>query len=190
MQSQDKPYQVFLYWTLANLAGLLVVAGISFIFPFLGYNPGKWASIIILGVPPSLAQWVLVRRYQPSSSLWILSIPIALLLFVSVIQAVPDPTSDYFDDESALIITLMYMIFGLFLGVFQWFILRRRYTRAWIWIVGTFLSVGIGAGLFMAIGPGFASAIIFSGIYILGTGICLLQITNHPLLIGENARAT
>jgi hypothetical protein len=137
--------------------------------------------IPLLSLPISSAQWLVLRHYQPGTWFWIITTPLALLLWSSFLRFRPASQWSFVDDESIFVIAVLYSILALLIGICQWVILRRHFNRAWIWIVGNILSLGVGVALFMALGAGFASAMVWILIYIGGTGICLLYLQNQQL---------
>ena len=164
------------------MVGVTLAAGFSLALGSLAVQSNALTFILValLALPISSAQWVVLRRLQPGIWMWMITIPGALLLWSSFLKFRPDSISTTADGESIPVIASLYAIFGLFIGIFQWLILRRRYDLAWIWIAGNGLSIGMGAALFMGLGASLTAAIVWILIYIGGTGVCLLSLLNHP----------
>jgi hypothetical protein len=74
----NEAWVVVLSWLFANLLGIAAARALSVIPQLFTFNPGMLLSSLIIGLPIGFAQWIVLRRVAPISSLWILSISVAL----------------------------------------------------------------------------------------------------------------
>ena len=119
--SLEKPYldQPFLLWLLANIGGFGILGLAALVFPILMSPTNLLASTFIITLPISCAQWLALRRLGPISWLWILAFPLGLLSSVLVVRYLPDGFLTFADDESLLVITALYLVGGLLIGLPQ-----------------------------------------------------------------------
>lgn len=54
---------------------------------------------------------------------------------------------EFLDDESVLLLTVSYTIFGLLVGSVQWILLRRRFSKSLIWLLSSAGGLGLRTGL-------------------------------------------
>ena len=150
----------FLTWFLANMAGFAALAGAflallrlmansALVGPFLllprltGIS-GVAAFGFLFALPLALIQWLALRRCAPVSALWIVTIPAGLLMAALIFRAIPERLWDFLDDESAAVLTALFAILGLAVGLPQWPLLRRSYPHAFVWPAAS--AAGVAGG--------------------------------------------
>lgn len=129
-------------WTLANAVGwgvglslgtLLTIAGGS--IP--GLNEDRfftYAILVVLGLATGAAQWVVMRRYLPQSARWVPATLVGYALCALIVAGAnwaQLARSGPWDDA------LLVGLFGTVIGLCQWWVLRRSYRQAWLWVVAT-----------------------------------------------------
>jgi hypothetical protein len=143
------------------------------------------ASILIISIPISLAQWIALRRILPTSALWVLTTPIGLLLAVLIYkyEVIPDGLWRIVGDEgdeSTAVITALYLVMGFTIGLPQWLILRRRFSSSSLWLLGS--SIGVAAGCWLVLATdlinqsGVVSYIVGVLVYAIVTGLILSRL--------------
>jgi hypothetical protein len=152
MAQERERIRAFLWWVAGHLVGWLFIVALVTTLPIAKFTHGFVAPLLILGVPFSVAQWMVLHRYVPLTPLWMLTIPAGWLLFSLLIAAVPPAWWQAIGDETIPTLSLSFALLGAAMGLPQWVILRRRFPRAPLWIVGSSLSVGLGFGLVLATG--------------------------------------
>lgn len=168
----------FLIWVLANLLGFGVLGTSALVvLPSFMLIPGIVASTLIISLPISIAQWIALRHILQTSIIWILTVPIGLLLAISINKVIPDGLWQVVDDESIAALTAWYFVGGFAIGLPQWLILRRQLSRSSIWLLGS--SIGAGAGPWLILvtdlinQSGIISYIIGVLVYAIVTGLTL-----------------
>ena len=152
MSINHKTNRMFLYWNLGNLLGWAFLLALRTALPDVESNSYFFVGLLILGIPFGLAQWLVLRRFLPVSPLWVMTIPISWFFFYFIAYIIPESLWQNVDDEAASTLTLGFLVMGAMMGVSQWFILRRKLTRAALWILGSSLGVGLGFGIVLATG--------------------------------------
>ncbi len=175
----------FLTWLFANMLGYGALGALIVTFPILMRIPGMVASILILGLPIGLAQWIALRRIVQTSIAWIISIPIGILLAFLITRVIPDGLWPGMDDESIAGLTTAYLIVGFAIGLPQWYILRRHLARSSIWLLGS--SIGVGASFWLIL---VTDLINQSGVisYIVGALVYFICQNTRQLAGGMNGR--
>jgi hypothetical protein len=170
----------FLIWVFANILGFGALGASLLVFPSLMSISGIVASTLIISIPISLAQWIALRRILATSILWILTVPVGLLLAVSIYKVIPDGSGQIVDDESTAVITVLYLVMGFTIGLPQWLILRRQFTSSSIWLLGS--SIGVAAGVWLVLATdlinqsGIISYIVAVLVYAIVTGLTLSRL--------------
>ena len=150
-----KPFSI---WVFGNILGFGALGALALVLPSLVPTPGMVASILIISIPISLAQWIALRRILPTSALWVLTTPIGLLLAVLIYkyEVIPDGLWRIVGeivgdegDESTAVITALYLVMGFTVGLPQWLILRRRFSSSSLWLLGS--SIGVAAGCWLVL---------------------------------------
>ena len=168
----------FLLWVAANLLGWLILAALVTVLPALKSIRSIFTAPILIGVPLGLAQWLVLRRLIPLSPLWVLAFPVGWVLSMLVPVAIPASLWQIVDSESAITLTILYIVMGAVIGLPQWLMLRRRLTKAAWWILGS--SVGMGLGFALVLVTGFINRSEFWSytvvvlVYGIATGAILL----------------
>lgn len=165
---------VILGWIVANSLGVAAVGALAFI-PFVTSIHSRLVSSLIIGLPIGFAQWIALRRVAPISSIWVLTISAGLLLGIS------NPLSGIWgllDDESVLSLTIGCATVGLFVGLAQWFFLRRHFVKSLVWVLSSAVGLGLGIGLVLTsnlIDQGLVSIILVTLVYSIATGMAILR---------------
>jgi len=152
MSKNHKKNRMFLYWNLGNLLGWAFISALLTALPGVRSIPGFFVALLVLAIPFGLAQWLVLRRFIPVSPLWVVTIPISWFLFYLIAYLIPDTLLQNVDDEATSTLTFGYLVLGAVMGLSQWLILRRKLTRAALWILGSSLGVGLGFGIVLATG--------------------------------------
>lgn len=99
-----------------------------------------------LGLANGLLQYLLLRRYLPRMSWWIVATalgwPLALFITDRLYYATLSTT---FDVNSVWFVVVKIILTGGTIGLAQWFVLRERVHHAAWWILANVLGWGIGA---------------------------------------------
>lgn len=173
----DETRSSFLGWIIGNYLGVAALGAFIFIIPFLQSIPGIAASILIIGLPIGIAQWIALRRVTPISILWIFTISIGLLLALLVLRAVPDRMLGLVDDESIVSMVAGFTTMGFMIGLIQWFLLRRQFSHSLVWLLSSSIGIGMGSALVLASDliniSGFFSSILVVLVYASVTGLTL-----------------
>jgi hypothetical protein len=140
----------FFIWLFANILGFGVLGIVALMIPYLGSAPGFFGSILVISIPISLAQWIALRRLFPISIFWVFSMPIFILLTILFIREIPNEVWEIADDESPIVFTVGYLLFGIFIALPQWLLLRRHCSNSSIWLLGSSLGVSLGTGIVFA----------------------------------------
>ena len=167
----------FLFWVFANILGFGVFGTAILIFPSLLSISSVVVTILIITIPISFAQWIVLRRMLKTSILWILTIPIGMPLGFLVIQLIPDGVWQVVDDESIATLTALYFLIGLVIGLLQWLILRHQLSKSSIWLFGSSISVAAGFWIILVTDlvnqSGIISYIVGGLVYSIVTGLIL-----------------
>ncbi|MBI5032515.1 MAG: hypothetical protein HZB51_18475 [Chloroflexi bacterium] len=91
-------------------------------------------GMAVLGALIGLAQWLLLRRYLPRSGWWILATAIGCIVPMQFGEMFP------WRDPPWLGGAIMFMLFGLTLGIAQWFVLRRYMAHSVWWTAFTLVG--------------------------------------------------
>jgi len=172
----------FMVWIIGNFLGVAALGALILFAPFLKTIPGLLTSTLIIGFPIGLAQWIALRRVAPISILWVLTISVGLLLALLLVRAMPERTWDVVDDESIAALAVSYATIGLTVGLIQWSLLRRQFSRSLVWLLSSSVGTGLGSALVLASGlinqSGIISVLLAVLIYASATGLTL-EWLNH-----------
>ena len=80
MNSQKFFRNPLVLWNLANFTGFGLLGLAVLIVPGWLTNAGFIGSILVISIPVSIAQWLVLRKTVSYSWLWILAMPVGLLL--------------------------------------------------------------------------------------------------------------
>jgi hypothetical protein len=173
-QKPPKVWNVSLGWIVANFLGVAAIGAIR--YTPLTAIPGRYASFLLIGIPISLAQWIALRRVAPISILWVFTIPTSLILGLMVGPALGGILG-FLDDESVLLLTLIYTGIGLLVGMAQWLFLRAYFNRSLIWLLASAVGFGLGIAVILVTNlidqSGIASIILVTFVYAITTGAVL-----------------
>ena len=149
-QKHEQTTREFLSWIVGNLLGWIFISALLITLPILKSIPSFVAPLLILTIPFGLAQWLALRRFVPLTLLWVFTILIGWLLSYLIFAAIPESLWQIVDDEATATLTFMLTVVGAAMGLPQWLILRRKLTKAVLWILGSSLGMGLGFGLVLA----------------------------------------
>jgi hypothetical protein len=80
----------------------------------------------------------------------------------------------FLDDESVLLLTLIYTSIGLLVGVAQWLFLRAHFNRSLIWLLANAVGFGLGIAIVLVTNlideSGIASIVLVTFVYAITTG--------------------
>jgi hypothetical protein len=190
MSKNYEKNRMFLYWILGNLVGWAFISALFTKLPDAGFISGFFVALLVFGVPFGLAQWLVLRLFLPVSPLWVVTIPISWFLFYFIAYLIPDSLWQNVDDEAASTLTVGFLVLGAMMGLSQWLILRRKLTRAALWILGSSLGVGLGFGIVLATGLinqyESISYIVVVLVYSITTGSLLSWLLNHKAQIYDH----
>jgi hypothetical protein len=139
--------RAFLIWFVANILGLTIPPLVLYLIPLFTALTSLLSSVLIISLPLSIAQWIALRRISPVSAWWMVSLPASILVFVLVIREIPERYWPDVNAEGLVGIFFFSMLIGLIIAVPQWLLLRRVHKKASIWLLGTVLGIGLGAGV-------------------------------------------
>jgi hypothetical protein len=187
----------FFTWGAANIVGLSVPPLILFLVPSLSAVSGLLSTTLIVSLPLSFAQWAALRRNLPVSGFWIFSMPLSILVFVLIIRQIPEYYWGFLGTETLPVLTIFGMGIGFLIGLPQWLMLRKVCERASLWLLGSTLGIGLGAGILLATDlvnySGIAGYILVALFYIGATGLILsilLLESNRSESLAMNADQT
>jgi hypothetical protein len=170
-QKPDKVWIISLGWIFANFLGVAAIGGIR--FTPLTAIPGILVSSLLIGLPIGLAQWIALRRVAPISVLWVLTISAGLILG-HVVTPILGGILGFLDDESVLLLTLIYTSIGALVGMAQWLLLRAHFNRSMIWLLANAAGFGLGIAIVLITNlinqSGIASIILVTFVYTITTG--------------------
>ena len=182
-QKHGQTTRAFLSWIVANLLGWTFISALIVTLPVLKSIPSFVAPLLILTIPFGLAQWLVLRRFIPLTLLWVFTILIGWLLSYLIFAAIPESLWQVVDDEATTTLTFMFTVVGAAMGLPQWLILRRQFTRAVLWILGSSVGVGLGFGLVLATDlinqSESISYTVVVLVYGIATGFILSRLLNH-----------
>jgi hypothetical protein len=182
-QKHKQTTSAFLSWIVGNLLGWIFISALIVTLPILKSIPSFVAPLLILTIPFGLAQWLVLRRFIPLTLLWVFTILIGWLLSYLIFAAIPESLWPFVDDEATATLTFMFTVVGAAMGLPQWLILRRKLTKAVLWILGSSLGVGLGFGLVLATDlinqSEFISYTVVVLVYGIATGSTLAWLLNH-----------
>jgi hypothetical protein len=167
----------FLTWLLANVLGFGSLGIALHLFPSILFPSGFLGSVLIVSIPISLAQWLAMRRFFPTSILWIITILIGLAAAMLAMKYLPRSIWDYVDGDALTTLIVAYLIIGVIISLPQWIILRRYCDKASLWILGTSLGAALGMGVVFATDlinqSGIISYVLAFILYTITTGLTL-----------------
>lgn len=167
----------FALWMAANFAGFGLLGLAVLLIPGWLSQTGLVGSILIITIPVSIAQWVVLKRLVSFSWLWIIAMPVGLTLAILLLRAIPESLWQVVDDESIPVLVAGYLVVGFMVGFPQWLLLRRRFEKTLIWVAVTAGGLSIGFGLVlltnMIYWSEFISYVLVVLIYAAGTGYFL-----------------
>ena len=135
-------------WIVANLLGMAAVGALVFVLQFLKSTPGILMASLLVGMPIGLAQWIALRRVASISKLWALTTSTGLLLgLVFLNSPILVQLWESLDGRSVLSLIPGYVVTGFFVGLAQWLLLRHRFIKSWVWLLGSAAGLGLGSGL-------------------------------------------
>ncbi len=173
----------FILWLMANIIGFGVLGIAILLFPDLMVF-GRFGSNLIITIPVSFAQWVVLKRMVSFSWLWIIAMPVGLTLAIFFLRAIPESFWQVVDDESIAVLVAVYLVVGFLIGLPQWLLLRRKFARASLWIPGTAFGLALGTGLVLVTDlihqHGVVSYILVFLIYATVTGLFLSRLIAYP----------
>jgi len=182
-QTSGNQTRQFLFWTLANILGFSALAIILLLLPSIMLIRNMILPNLIITLPISIAQWIVLRRIAPISALWILTTPVGVILAVLCFQNIPQILLPEGVDEHILVLTTLYLVMGFTIGLPQWLVLRRQFSKSSIWLLGSSLSLPVGFGLVLAtdlINQAEITAYLVVGlVYILITGVTLTRMLSR-----------
>ena len=182
-QTSGYPAKQFLYWILGNTLGFCALATTLLLFPSVMSIHSLIVPILIISLPVSLAQWIVLRRILPISALWILTIPVGMLVAVLFYQNIPEMRWLRLDDESIVVLTALFLVMGFTIGLPQWLILRRQFSSSFLWLLGSSIAVAAGFGFVLVTNlvsqSEIISYIVVVLIYAIITGLVLSQLLAH-----------
>ena len=173
-------WRLFVEWVLANAIGWAIGFGlVETLIP--AYNP-QLAAIVTIAYTFGAAflgfvQWLSLRRRGPMSSAWVAATTIGFLVGYLAFRLTENSLG--LGGESQAIIGLI-VLFGLVaagVGVGQWLILRRQFTRTGWWMPVVLVSWLCGAGMWVVL-SGLTMGAVLSN---LGAGIASGVVTAYAL---------
>jgi hypothetical protein len=143
-------------WTLASSVGWAagLAAGYAFtlaadILPWLNQDRfSVYAILISLGLTLGAAQWVVLRRYLPRPGRWITATLVGHLLCLILIAGA---NLAQLGGVGVWNNVLLVGLFGTAIGTTQWWILRRHYRQAGLWVLAS--AVGFQAFMWLVVNP-------------------------------------
>lgn len=130
-------------WMVANLVGWAAgLAASALLIQVTAAIPGvnedryfTYTVLLALGLATGIAQWRVMIGYLPRPIQWVGATLAGYLVCVIVMAGgngikLPFglPLTGLWDDA------LLLMLFGIAIGVPQWWILRQHYRKAWVWV--------------------------------------------------------
>ena len=184
-KKNEQAIKAFLTWLVGNFLGWIFISTLLAVLPILKSVPGFIGPLLILTIPIGFAQWLVLRRFIPLSPIWVITILIGCLLSFLIFAAIPESLWQIVDDEATVTIAFMYTVVGAVIGLSQWPIMQRRFTKAVLWIVGSSLGLGFGFGLVLATDfinrSEFVSYTLVVLVYGITTGLILTWLLGYAL---------
>ena len=157
----------FITWVLANMAGFIAVAAAFLALTWLASRAAQAGSPragvsgvaafgFVVAIPLALIQWLALRRIARVSPLWVLTIPAGLLMAALIFRAIPERLWEIVDGESTPVLTALFAILGLAVGLPQWLLLRHSYPHAFVWPVAS--AAGVAGGFAFVLASGLINA--------------------------------
>jgi hypothetical protein len=122
---------------------------------------------------------------------------LSILVFVLIIRQIPEYYWGFLGTETLPVLTIFGMGIGFLIGFPQWMMLRKVCERASLWLLGSTLGIGLGAGILLATDlvnySGIAGYILVALFYIGATGLILsilLLESNRSESLAMNADQT
>ena len=163
MEAKNKKIQFLLRWLTIN--GIVIIGGIilSYVLGFIiFFGPMGYSSYedtgtpleqtlmmiggcLLTGLGIGFFQWKILNRVYKISVTWLFTIP-AGCITVEVIAGI---SGNYFGSPGRggfdyMQNVLIFSGYGLIVGTIQFFILRKIFKRAVIWILSNILAFGLG----------------------------------------------
>jgi hypothetical protein len=107
-----------------------------------------YATLISLGLTTGIAQWVVMRRYLPKPIRWVVGTLVGYLLCLIIIVG---GNMARLGGEGVWDDVLLLSLLGAAIGTSQWWVLRRHYHQAGLWVLAT--AVGFLCFLWTIITP-------------------------------------
>lgn len=131
---------VWLRWVLASATGWVVGWSIAFfLFELLGsivYVNGDgllaYVALPSIGISLGMLQWLVLKHHLPQAGWWILA---SLVGYLGAIPVVRSPNVLVVSPESLLDDAVFLFILGAVVGIPQWLVLRRHYSRSFWWVL-------------------------------------------------------
>ena len=176
--------RVMVAWIACNLLGWLAAAGLVLVLRTPGSPLGMPWSLILVLVPPAVAQWLLLRRLLGLTPWWLVTIPLGCLAFAGLVAAIPSGLWQVVDDEGIGTLSILSAILGALIGLGQWLILRRRVSGAEIWVAASAAGIGLGFAAVLSTGlldrSGFAAYAVVVLTYAMLSGAALAWMLARP----------
>ena len=191
-------------WTILTIVGMTVGVSVNMVVA----NSVKravsnaWAEAVlvlvmsgaVLGTVFGFAQWFVLRKQFKHAAVWVLSTAVAVSVGMTL---VPIVILGLAYASNINVVGIDYVVSGAILGVVfglpqWWFVLRKQFKRAAVWLLAT--AVAVSAGMMVAPGviralrlfaePGIVSgagiAAVFGTILGIITGLPLIWLLRHP----------
>jgi len=175
-----------IWWVLSNTIGWFLGIGLMFLIDYLGLysHVPPITSLVVSGVV-LLLQSLVLRRRIPKASLWFFSSVVTVLIGIIVIDVFVFPNAlrisntTFRDFYSAGIISGT--VIGLLVGFSQWYVIRKYFSRAilWIFINPLVWCLGIVSHHFFILSP-------FSSGYLPLYALPVIGVTLPSLISGMN----
>jgi len=146
-KSKNLNNNTFTLWIAANFAGFGLLGLTVLLIPEWLSQAGLVGSILIITIPVSNSQWVVLKKMVSFSWLWIIAMPVGLILGILLLRAIPESFRQVIDDESIAALIASYLVVGFLIGLPQWLLLRRIFEKALIWVAATAGGLSVGFGL-------------------------------------------
>jgi len=142
---------VALGWFVCNLLGWFTVGALVRVLQLPAY-PSSGLALPLILVLPGLAQWLWLRRLLDVTPFWMLTIPLASIVFLCLIVSIPASLWQEVNGEATVTIAALYGVLGALIGLVQWLMLRRRVRAAWIWVATSAAALSLGFALALSTG--------------------------------------
>lgn len=193
------PWSLLITWMLANLlgwaCGLILSALLTLLASSISWFNEDRGSISItllsLGMFVGIVQWLVIKRYLSNAYRWIGATFLGYMLCLLIITL---GNALHFGRVGLLDDVLLLGLFGIAVGISQWWILRKSFQQAWLWVLVN--AIGFLVFLILVAYPaGSLAELLFFGT-ILGTvsaffsGAALIWIVRQPSLSNSQAPST